>query len=92
MPDTSNQVYVRLLNDDNQTHPAFSNAAAGLTSSDLTPSPTPAGQPNGLHVVINATTGAGEADVRDFDFGGDGINDNWMQFILTADAPGTQHR
>lgn len=32
VPDTSNQVYIRLFNDINQTHPAFSNAdATGVT-------------------------------------------------------------
>lgn len=61
---------------------ASANAAAGLSSSDLTPSP----EPSGLHVVINATTAAGEADVRDFDFGGNGSNDNYLEFTLTADV------
>lgn len=58
------------------------NTAPGLTSTNLLPSPN-------LRVVINATTAAGEADVRDFDAGGDGTNDNYLEFTLTGDAPGS---
>lgn len=58
------------------------NAASGLTTTDLTPSA-------GLNVVINATTAAGEADIRDFDFLGDGVNENYMEFTLTANTPGS---
>jgi hypothetical protein len=61
---------------------SFGNAAPGLSVSDLTPSA-------GLNVVVNATTAAGEADVRDFDFGGNGTNDNYLEFTITADTPGT---
>lgn len=61
---------------------ASANAAAGLTVTNLTPSA-------GLNVVVNATTAAGEADIRDFDFNGDGINENYMEFTIMADTPGT---
>ncbi|MGD1979361.1 MAG: PEP-CTERM sorting domain-containing protein [Akkermansiaceae bacterium] len=61
---------------------SFANAVPGLSASDLTPSA-------GLNVVINATTAAGEADVRDFDFGGNGTNENYLEFTVTADVPGT---
>ncbi|XAL98014.1 PEP-CTERM sorting domain-containing protein [Phycisphaeraceae bacterium D3-23] len=70
---------------------AQANAAAGLSSSDLTPSGDPdgAGPQNGLAVVVNPNTGAGEADIRDFDYGSDGVNENFMEFTLTADVAGT---
>lgn len=58
---------------------ASANAAAGLSASDLIPSA-------GLHVVINATTAAGEADIRDFDAGGNGTNDQYVEFTITGDA------
>ena len=58
------------------------NAAPGITATDLTPSA-------GLNVVINATTAAGEADIRDFDFGGNGSNENYIEFTITADTPDT---
>ena len=61
---------------------ANANAAAGLTVSDLTPSAN-------LKVVINATTAAGEADIRDFDFGGNGSNENYIEFTMTGNAPGS---
>ena len=61
---------------------ASGNAAAGISVSDLTPSA-------GLRVVVNATTGAGEADVRDFDFNGDGVNENYLEFTITGDVPGS---
>ncbi|BDS08481.1 hypothetical protein NT6N_35210 [Oceaniferula spumae] len=61
---------------------ASSNALAGLSSTDLTPSAS-------LRVVVNNTTAAGEADIRDFDFSGDGTNDNYVEFTLTADVAGT---
>lgn len=72
---------------------AQANAAAGLSSSDLTPSPDPdgGGTQNGLAVVINANTGAGEADLRDFDYNGDGSAENYMEFTLTADVAGTMN-
>jgi hypothetical protein len=66
---------------------ASANAAPGLSSSDLTPSTGVS--PNGLRIVVNPTTAPGEADVRDFDFNGNGGNDNYMEFTLTADAPST---
>lgn len=66
---------------------ASANAAPGLSSSDLIPSTGVT--PNGLRVVINATTAAGEADLRDFDFNGNGTNDNFIEFTLSGDAPGT---
>ncbi|MDB4438592.1 PEP-CTERM sorting domain-containing protein [bacterium] len=58
------------------------NAASGITTTDLTPSA-------GLNVVINATTAAGEADIRDFDFGGNGSNENYMEFTINADTSGS---
>ena len=58
------------------------NAAAGITSTDLTRSAD-------LDVVVNATTAAGEADVRNFDFGGDGSNENYLEFTITGDLAGT---
>jgi hypothetical protein len=61
---------------------AAANAASGLSVTDLTPSA-------GLAVVINATTAAGEADIRDFDFGGNGTNENFMEFTITAATPDT---
>lgn len=67
---------------------ASGNATSGLSVTELIPSTGPNNRDN-LRVVINATTAAGEADVRDFDFGGDGTNDNYLEFTITADAPGT---
>lgn len=61
---------------------ASANAAAGISASDLTPSPA-------LRVVVNATTAAGEADVRDFDAGGNGTNDEYMEFAITGNAAGS---
>ena len=61
---------------------ALANTAPGVTSTDLLPSPN-------LHIVVNATTAPGEADVRDFDYGGDGGNDNYLEFTLTGSAPGS---
>ena len=54
----------------------------GISVSDLVPTPT-------MRVVVNANTMPGEADLRDFDRGGDGINDEYLEFSLTAEAPGT---
>ncbi len=58
------------------------NTAPGIISTDLAPSAD-------LNVVINATTAAGEADVRDFDFGGDGTNENYLEFTITGSLAGT---
>ena len=67
---------------------SFGNAAAGLSVTDLIPSTGPNLEDN-LKVVVNATTAAGEADVRDFDYGGNGTNENYLEFTITADVPGS---
>jgi len=59
-----------------------SNAAAGLTSTDLTPSPN-------MAVVVTANTMPGEADLRNFDIGGDGINDHYIEFTITGNVAGS---
>ncbi len=66
----------------------FGNAAAGLSVTDLIPSTGPNVEDN-LKVVVNATTAAGEADVRDFDYGGNGTNENYLEFTITAAVPGS---
>ena len=55
------------------------NAAAGLTSSNLT------------HFGLQVSDGnvvAGEANLREWDVGGDGANDGYLEFTLTADVAG----
>ena len=66
---------------------ASANAAPGLSSTDLIPSTGVT--PNGLRVVVNNNTRQGEADLRDFDFGGNGGNDNFVEFTITGTNPGT---
>lgn len=67
---------------------ASGNAAPGLSVTALIPSTGPNLEDN-LKVVVNATTAAGEADVRDFDYGGNGSNENFLEFTIMADVPGS---
>jgi len=59
--------------------PAAANAAAGLTVSDLTST--------GLLTSVGNLI-AGEGNFKNWDDGGDGVNDNYLEFTLEASTPG----
>jgi hypothetical protein len=88
--DFSSLDYTGLPNNDLAPNPilvaANGNAGAGVSLSDLTPSAE-------LRLTNTANTAAGEADLLRWDlpFGGtgDGVNDEYIEFTMTADTPGT---